>query len=125
MKVLIRATNSIVELLLIYVVLLLVCAGLFAVFEQRTFGDALWWTAVTATTTGYGDISPGTVGGRIVAVVLMHATLLFILPLLIGRVISVFMEDQHRFTDEEQRQLMTDVAELKAKLSQAEAAPRS
>ncbi|MGV3578770.1 ion channel [Brevundimonas sp.] len=124
MKILIRATNSIGELLLIYVVLLIVCAGLFAGFEQRTFGDALWWTAVTATTTGYGDISPSTLGGRIVAMVLMHATLLFILPLLIGRVISVFMEDHHRFTDEEQRQLMTDVAELKAKLGRAEAAPR-
>ena len=124
MKLLIRATNSIGELLLVYVGLLVVCAGLYSVFEQRAFVDALWWAAVTATTTGYGDISPSSLGGRIVALVLMHVTLLFILPLLIGRIIATFMEDKHRFTDEEQRQLMADVAELKAKLTLGDAAPK-
>lgn len=124
MKLLIRATNSIGALLLTYLLLLLVCAGLYSAFEQRAFQDALWWAAVTATTTGYGDISPSSLGGRIVALVLMHATLLFILPLLIGRVIAAFMEDRHQFTDEEQRQLMADVAELKAKLTPGDAAPK-
>jgi voltage-gated potassium channel len=35
------------------------------------FEDALWWSIVTATTVGYGDISPETGIGRLVAVVLM------------------------------------------------------
>ena len=34
-------------------------------------GDALWWAIVTATTVGYGDVSPVTFEGRTVAVVLM------------------------------------------------------
>lgn len=34
-------------------------------------GDALWWSLVTATTVGYGDLSPATAVGRIVAGVLM------------------------------------------------------
>lgn len=32
---------------------------------------ALWWAMVTVTTVGYGDIVPHSVGGRVVAVVLM------------------------------------------------------
>ncbi|WP_309628646.1 ion channel [Brevundimonas sp.] len=118
MTLLIRATNGIAELLLACLVLLVLCAGLYSVFEHRAYGDALCWAAVTATTTtSYGDISPTSLGGRIVALVLMRATLLFIRPLLIGRVIGAFLEDRRRFTDEEQRQLMADIAELKARLA--------
>ena len=35
------------------------------------FGDALWWSIVTSTTVGYGDIAPESVIGRAVAVALM------------------------------------------------------
>jgi voltage-gated potassium channel len=37
----------------------------------RTFGDALWWSITTVTTIGYGDYSPTTVTGRMIAVGLM------------------------------------------------------
>ncbi len=37
----------------------------------RSVGDALWWAVVTATTVGYGDISPVTTEGRVIAVALM------------------------------------------------------
>lgn len=33
--------------------------------------DALWWSIVTITTVGYGDITPATIGGRVVAILLM------------------------------------------------------
>lgn len=39
--------------------------------ENQSFGDALWWSIVTCTTVGYGDISPSTTIGRIVAIILM------------------------------------------------------
>lgn len=37
----------------------------------RTAEDAIWWSWVTITTVGYGDYTPITTGGRIVAMVLM------------------------------------------------------
>lgn len=39
--------------------------------QLTEFPDALWWGVVTITTVGYGDITPVTVGGRIVAAALM------------------------------------------------------
>jgi voltage-gated potassium channel len=117
MKLIVRVTNSIGELLLLYLAVIVVCAAAYAMLEHKPFFDAVWWAVVTATTTGYGDMYPATLGGRLIAVLLMHATLLFILPLLIGRIIGTMIEDQHRFTDEEQRQLLADIAEIKAALA--------
>ncbi|MDH5680519.1 MAG: ion channel [Spirochaetota bacterium] len=49
--------------------------GLYYYFEMgksvKSFGDSLWWAIVTFTTVGYGDISPTTFGGRIVAIFAM------------------------------------------------------
>jgi voltage-gated potassium channel len=42
----------------------------------HTIGDALWWSAVTVTTVGYGDFYPVTTEGRITACLLMGTGLL-------------------------------------------------
>jgi voltage-gated potassium channel len=56
------------------------CLGAIAVLDAeqdasganiRSFGDALWWSATTVTTVGYGDHFPVTTTGRLVAVALM------------------------------------------------------
>ncbi len=44
----------------------------------ETFGDSLWWSIVTITTVGYGDLAPVTTTGRITAVGLMIAGLAFL-----------------------------------------------
>jgi len=39
--------------------------------KVTNLGDAFWWTIVTVTTVGYGDIYPVTVEGKIIASILM------------------------------------------------------
>jgi voltage-gated potassium channel len=38
---------------------------------ELSFADGLWWSIVTLTTVGYGDISPSTPGGRVLAGLIM------------------------------------------------------
>ncbi|WP_163684286.1 potassium channel family protein [Mycolicibacterium gadium] len=39
--------------------------------DITSFGRAVWWAITTVTTVGYGDLSPVTVTGRVIAVLLM------------------------------------------------------
>jgi voltage-gated potassium channel len=41
--------------------------------DVNTLADGLWWTIVTLTTVGYGDISPATSMGRMIGAILMVA----------------------------------------------------
>jgi len=45
---------------------------------DRGIGAGFWWAAVTMTTVGYGDKSPRTLGGRLVALVWMFAAIIVI-----------------------------------------------
>lgn len=44
----------------------------------RGFGSALWWSAVTMTTLGYGDVSPRTLKDRVIAVAWMFVSLVLV-----------------------------------------------
>lgn len=77
------ATSSLVGRVSTYVVgtaLMALALGAIAVLDVEqdadganitTFGDALWWSATTVTTVGYGDHFPVTTQGRLIAVSLM------------------------------------------------------
>lgn len=109
----IKYIDSIKELLVLYVVLLLSCAGLYAYFEHVAYGESIWWACVTALTIGYGDLYPETLGGKVTAVFLMHSTVLFILPLLIGYICARGVKDANAFTHEEQEVMKKDLQEIK------------
>lgn len=41
-------------------------------------GSSMWWSMVTMTTVGYGDLAPRTAGGRIIGIVWMFAALILV-----------------------------------------------
>ncbi len=57
--------------LTIFVTLLIGVFGMSYFEPSLSVVDSLWWSVVTMTTVGYGDISPVSAGGRLVGVVLM------------------------------------------------------
>lgn len=119
--VLIRGANSVGELLAIYAGLVVFAAVGFAFFEGKSFGDAIWWSVVTTTTTGYGDISPQTLGGRIVGGIVMLAAILFVLPLLIGRIAMAMIENRDAYTHDEQEAMKAELAAIRAELAKLNA----
>ncbi|MET9071664.1 potassium channel family protein [Streptomyces sp. NPDC004232] len=88
--------------------LLLGFAGVLAVYQQergapgatvRTFGDAVWWAASTLSTVGYGDVTPVTPVGRLIAIVMMAGGLA-LLGAVTGSFSSWLMRTFYREGDE-------------------------
>ena len=66
--------------------------------DFKTFWDGVWWAVVTVTTVGYGDVYPRSVGGRIVAMMVMLLGIGFI-AVLTATISSYFVKtdrsDEH------------------------------
>ena len=114
------ATDTFRELAAIYLTLLLVCATLFMWLEGQNFWTSLYWAATTATSTGYGDLSPKTTAGQILAVVLMHVSIFGVAPLIVVRLIDRLNEDRDAFTHEEQLHILEGIARIEARLDRLE-----
>ena len=80
------------------VIVVLVLGGAFGLTyfqEDQSFPDALWWAIVTLTTVGFGDISPTTLGGRLIGVVLMFFGI-GVLGMFTATIAGVFVEKRLR-----------------------------
>ncbi|WP_142858033.1 ion transporter [Salinigranum halophilum] len=77
-------TLRVMKLLMTVVAIFFVSAGLFYEFEHgvndrvETFGDAFYFTVVTLTTVGFGDITPATQAGRFVTIAAILAGIILI-----------------------------------------------
>lgn len=86
---------------LIFVTFLIIIFGAVGIFyfEQtnndsvKGIFDAIWWSLVTITTVGYGDIFPVTLGGRLIAVMVMLMGIGF-LGMFTATIASIFVEQK-------------------------------
>jgi|SRR5688572_30967208 len=115
-KLIVRATDSFREIIVYYVVILALSGLLFSYFEDKPVFESFWWACVTGLTIGYGDLYPVTVGGKIVAIVLMHIVPLVIVPLIVARLLLTVIEDKNQFSHDEQEEMKKDIKAIKKAL---------
>jgi voltage-gated potassium channel len=94
--------SPLMTVMLLIVIVLLAAAAIAHLFEGRVqpgkFGSipqSLWWAMVTITTTGYGDVVPQTLLGRVLAGFLMLSGF-SVLALLAGILANGFAEEVKR-----------------------------
>lgn len=63
--------NGLLYYLYASIIVVLITSSLYCISEKVSFSTALWWSIVTSTTVGYGDISPTTLIGKLAAVINM------------------------------------------------------
>ena len=96
--------NPVITVLIILIFIWIFGSLVITVFEQNNpqgfdkVENSLWWTIVTMTTVGYGDMYPQTLLGRIFAIIIMLSGISFI-AIITGTISSIFtskriMEDR-------------------------------
>jgi len=90
-----RQNRFLLILLFSIATLLMISSTIFYIMESEKLGsffDAVWWTVVTITTVGYGDIVPGSAGGKIFGMavivsgfIMMSVTTALVSSILISR----------------------------------------
>ncbi len=115
MNKLIAATDSLKEVICYYVILIIFSTIAFSYLEGKDMFASLYWAVITSTSTGYGDISPATTGGRFLAMFVTLGSVFFIGPMIVGHIIGNLMKDEHKFTHEEQEFIIETLKELKGK----------
>ena len=64
-------------------------AFLISLIEFDNIGDSLWWTIVTMTTVGYGDMAPESPWGRLLAIFIMLSGIILV-AIVTGTISSIF-----------------------------------
>jgi voltage-gated potassium channel len=105
-RVISNARHALLSVLLGLVIVLLAAASLAYLLEHdvpqqdgnfpfSSIPAALWWAIVTLTTTGYGDVIPQTVGGRMLAGVVMVCGIM-VFALMAGILATGYAEEMRR-----------------------------
>ena len=79
------------------------------------FLDAIWWSIVTVTTVGYGDVTPVTAVGRIVATVLMFGGI-GLFGALTANFASFIVRSDNRASVDVNQQLLEEVRSMRSQI---------
>ncbi len=109
---------------------IIISALVISYVEKMNYSDSLWWAFVTATTVGYGDISPKTHIGRFVAIFLMLIGI-GTFGMITGTIATYFLNKQNdiaptddldkyilnseNFSDSEKKEIITFIHFVKSK----------
>lgn len=103
-------TNGLhIAMLVTFFIVLFGALGIYALEQGlnpriHSFGDALWWSVVTTSTVGYGDVSPVTGAGKVLAGSLMILGIGFV-GMVTGSIATYFVDRtvERQFDEAEQR----------------------
>lgn len=88
--------NNFVYISILTLVTILIGAGAISIIEKKPFVDSLWFSIVTATSVGYGEIIPETYSGKIIACMLMLVGIGFV-GVLTGTIAVYFMNKNNKY----------------------------
>jgi voltage-gated potassium channel len=110
--------NSPRTLMISYLLMIVVAGVIYSHVENKNAADSVWWAVVTASTVGYGDISPTTWQGRTLAALLISTMVLLVIPLITAHFASQLIVDDDAFEHEEQEELKADLRRVRALLEE-------
>jgi voltage-gated potassium channel len=96
-------------------------AQAFSHVEKVSAGDGLYWSMTTMTTVGYGDVTPTTTTGKVVAIIVMLVGIGFV-AVLTGAVAERFIAPQEDAIQSGERELHDKLDALAERLDRMEAA---
>ena len=114
------ASAAIIATTVTLVVVGAVLIRVFAHEQYRSFGEALWFTLQTVTTVGYGDNTPTSAIGQVVASVVMLVSI-GLVTVITAVVTSMFIRSVSRDDQESDLRTLTDaLSRIETRLAEAD-----
>jgi voltage-gated potassium channel len=79
--------------------------------EKMDWENSIWWTVVTLTTVGYGDVSPKTTIGKFLAIIIMFVGISF-LSMLTGTIATYFLNSKKNESNNKFENKTIDISHL-------------